>query len=454
MRAARLLLLCLLLAPSIARAGDYPLVDPLPEGGAGSGGIGRVTRSIYRGEGLRFDYLPVNLFFGERVYVHADRIGIKKDVDADLRLDMFLAHRYEGTPLDGIPPVLAGMAVREVGTDLGFGYRQRTRWGTAFGEVLHNVDGESNGSEFRLGLRLDRAWGKLRYWPQASLAWRDAKLNNYYYGVLPGEATATRPAHQAGAGLNVELALYASYPLGAHWKALAGLSATHWAGGVRRSPIVEGGGLQPALSLGLLYDHSPQPWPLPESRPLWVKAYYGKAADCDLAKIVLLRCLSTNTPDQTRVSALEFGRTLIERLNGWNVDIAGYLGVLHHEDKGRQPDSWQLNAYFKSFWYGLPWRDRVKTRLGIGSGLSYASRVPYVEAQDQIRRNRPNSKLLTYLDPTIDFSVGDLVGSRALHDTYLGVGVSHRSGIFGFSQFLNNVNGGSNYIYTYLEFAI
>jgi outer membrane protein len=136
------------------------------------------------------------------------------------------------------------------------------------------------------------------------------------------------------------------------------------------------------------------------------------------------------------------------------VDIAGYVGLLHHDENGRQPDSWQLNAYFKSYWYGLPWRHRVKTRLGIGSGLSYASRVPFVEGQDQLRRNRPSSKLLTYLDPTVDFSVGDLVGVRKMTDTYLGIGVTHRSGIFGFSQILNNVNGGSNYIYTYVEFAL
>jgi len=36
-------------------------------------------------------------------------------------------------------------------------------------------------------------------------------------------------------------------------------------------------------------------------------------------------------------------------------------------------------------------------------------------------------------------------------DTYVGVGVSHRSGAFGKSQFLGNVNGGSNYIYVSFE---
>jgi len=453
LRLARLVLPSLLLASLCARASNYPLVDPLPEGGAGSGSAARVERSMYRGEGVRFDYLPLNLFFGERGYVHGDRIGLKWDLDAKSRVDLFLAHRYEGTPLERVPPVLAGMAIREPGTDLGLGYRHRAAWGTVFGEYLRNVDGESEGTELRAGVRQERASGRLRYWPQAMLSWRDAKLNNYYYGVLPGEATAARPAHEPGAGLNLQLALHATYPLGEHWKLLAGVSVTQWAGGVRRSPIVESG-LQPAVSLGLLYDHSPQPWPVPDTRPLLVKAYYGKATDCDLAKILLWRCTSTSTPDQTRVTSLELGRTLIEGLNGGNVDIAAYVGLLHHDENGRQPDSWQLNAYFKSYWYGLPWRHRVKTRLGIGSGLSYASRVPFVEGQDQLRRNRPNSKLLTYLDPTIDVSVGDLVGSRALRDTYFGIGVSHRSGIFGFSQLLNNVNGGSNYIYSYIEFAL
>ena len=43
----------------------------------------------------------------------------------------------------------------------------------------------------------------------------------------------------------------------------------------------------------------------------------------------------------------------------------------------------------------------------------------------------------------IDFAVA--------RDTYLGVCVSHRSGAFGKSQFLGNINGGSNFIYVSIE---
>ena len=47
--------------------------------------------------------------------------------------------------------------------------------------------------------------------------------------------------------------------------------------------------------------------------------------------------------------------------------------------------------------------------------------------------------------------MGDVIGVKSLAETYFGFGASHRSGIFGSSQLLGNVNGGSNYIYSYIE---
>jgi MipA family protein len=80
--------------------------------------------------------------------------------------------------------------------------------------------------------------------------------------------------------------------------------------------------------------------------------------------------------------------------------------------------------------------------------------VPFVEQRDQILRGRNTSKLLNYLDPSIDVSVGDLIGVPRFKETYFGFGVSHRSGIFGTSQLLGNTNGGSNYIYSYVEWQM
>ena len=94
------------------------------------------------------------------------------------------------------------------------------------------------------------------------------------------------------------------------------------------------------------------------------------------------------------------------------------------------------------------------TRISMGAGISYAQAVPVLERRNQERSGRNTSQLLNYLDPTIDISVGDVLGVQSLKKTFLGFGVSHRSGIFGTSQLLGNVNGGSNYIYSYLEWEM
>jgi outer membrane protein len=96
----------------------------------------------------------------------------------------------------------------------------------------------------------------------------------------------------------------------------------------------------------------------------------------------------------------------------------------------------------------------VRTRVGFGAGLSYAQHIPYSEAIDQQRSGSSGTKLIQYLDPTIDISVGDLFGWKDHRDTYVGLGVSHRSGVFKAVQLYDNVYGGSNYIYTYVEWRM
>ena len=437
-----------------ASANSDPLVGVVSEpGGAGVGAAWRMERSPYRGAGTRYDFVPIYVYEGQHAYLHAYRIGLKLERSGKHRFDVFLSHRFEGFPYDRIPASIAGMAERQPGADIGASYEYRSDWGALYAELLHDFIDTSRGNELRLGYRYDWKSGGLTIRPQLQLALRDARLNNYYYGVRPGEATAERSAYEPGAGANLQFGLYGAYPLSERWRLLAGVSATRWSKGVRGSPIVSDNG-ERALMLGLMYDFSPEHKPWPERKPLLVRAYAGRATECDVAKVVRLRCTSTQTRDETRVASLEIGRTFLERLHDWPFDIVGYVGVLRHDEKGVQPNSWQLNAYLKGLWYGFPWSDRVMTRIGLGVGLSYAHRIPLLEVRDQEKNGRNTSRLLNYGDPTIDVSVGDLLGVASLKRTFVGLGVTHRSGIFGTSQLLGNVSGGSNYIYTYLESEI
>lgn len=422
-------------------------------GGAGMGLGFRVENSPYRGGGTRNDFVPLYLYEGQYVYLHAYRAGVKLYDGDTNRFDVFIAHRFEGFPYDKMPSSLAGMAERSPGADFGVSYQHSEPWGAIYTEYLHDITGASEGNELHLGYNYEWQRDRLRLRPHLMFVARDAKLNNYYYGVRPGEATALRPAYQAGSGVNTQLGLYGEYSLTERWRILADITATRWSKGVRNSPIVDNR-VQMSSAVGLVYDVSPEHDIWPENKPLIVKLMYGKATNCNLINVMEFSCASTKTADNTGISAIQVGRPFIERLNGWPLDVVGYVGLLRHNEQGLQPDFWQADAYMKAFYYGFPWRDHVKTRLGFGIGVSYAQKVPYVEQRDQAARGRNSSKILNYLDPSIDFSVGDLLGVRSMRETYLGVGVSHRSGIFGTSQLLGNVNGGSNYIYSYLEWKM
>jgi outer membrane protein len=440
-----------------AQTSNDHLVDLLQKpGSAGLGFVSRVEQSPYEGGDVRTDLLPLYMYEGERFYLSADRAGFKLYEEDSRRVDVYLARRLEGFPQDELTPELEGMAYREVGVDLGLGYRTSGDWGSVRASLLHDIGNISNGTEVRVGYSYDFHGARWVLRPDLTLAWRDANLNNYYYGVKPDEVEADRPAYQPGSGVNVSLGLYGSYQVWDNWRLLGGVSAQWLDQGIRDSPIVRDQ-LQPALFVGAVYDFGTAiaRWD-DDGVPLLVKVFYGRASGdgCHMATIMTLRCTSLDHDTPTSVIGVHLGRPFLEKVNGWPLDFHGYVGLTYHDENGFQPDIIQVDAYMKAFYYGFPWSHRVNTRFGFGYGLSWANRVPYTEVVSQAARDRPTSKLLNYLDPTIDVNVGDIFGADSWKDTYFGLGISHRSGIFASSRLLGSVDGGSNYIYAYLETSL
>jgi outer membrane protein len=418
-------LLVALAAP--ARAASDPFIDVLPEGGAGVGYLLRWERSAYKGAPPGADNLPLYLYEGERAYLHGTRAGLKFKRD-EWRFDAFLAYRLEGFTRDHRPAGTTGEP-REPGFDAGIALRRNTSWGTPYVEAVHDISNRSDGNELRAGYWNEWRRGRLTLRPHLVLAWRDSRLNRYYY--------------EAGGGVDAKAELYAAYALDESWRILAGIGATRRSSAITSSVLAQRG-LQTEGFVGFLYDFSPKQdrWK-PESRPLIVKALYGFSSDCDMLQIMRLSCTSTHTVDNTDIAALHVGRKLIERAGGMPVDLAGFIGVQRHFEKTFQDDFWSVMAFFKAYWTSFPWNRYVRTRFGMGAGLSYSEHIGAMEARDQAKGNLGTWKLLNYLDPSIDFGVA--------RDTWVGVGVSHRSGAFGRAQFFGNVDGGSNYIYLSVE---
>lgn len=449
----RLAPLPLLLLPLFASAGPAAtdvLVDFLAiPGSAGLGGIHRMDRPPYQDAKVTQDLVPLYMYEGDKVYLHATRVGLKLGERRDHNWELFLDYRYEGFPTEN-QAALAGMARRTAALQSGVAYRGRTQFGNVDLELLHDANNTSHGNEWRLGYSIDIHSGRWHFRPSWTVARRSANLNNYYYGVRPEEAAPGRPAYMPGAGTDWTAALYGYYELTERWRLLGGVGVTYLDESVRKSPIVDDRPQMGAL-VGAAYDFGSHARYGEPGRPLYVRVLGGRATECNFLPAVALRCGSTRTGDDTRIWGVDIGRPLVQHVNGWPLDFAAYVGVVAHDERGLRANGLQLDAQIKARYYGLPWSERVKTRISFGAGFSLAQRVPLTEVRDQARRGRATNRLLNYLDPSIDFSVGDAIGNRRLKDTFLGVGVSHRSGIFGSSQLLGNINGGSNYLYGYIE---
>jgi outer membrane protein len=448
-----LLSVCLLAL--IARTAGAVPPDPLiglvsAEGRASVGLLVRSEQSAYRDVGARFDVMPLYVFESKHAYFYSYRAGIKVTLSDARYLDVFMVQRFEGFPSQSLPPVLAGMAMREQGVDAGIALRQRHGALETFGETRIDISGVSEGAELRMGFRYHADGERLSLLPYAVASFRNASLNDYYYGVRPNEARPGRPRYQAGGGLDLAIGVDMRWRVSEGWQVLGGVGLTHLSAEIRESPVV---GHSTLLSgyVGAAYDFGTTVNRWSEREPVIVRLLYGRSTDCNLITTMTLRCVSTATEDRTGIAGVQFGRPFLENVNGWPLDFVGFVGVLRHREHGLQEDGWSVQGYMKVQYYGFPWSDYVRTRVGFGAGLSVASQIPYVEARDQARRERGTSRLLNYLEPTVDVNLGDIVRVKALTDTYLGFGVSHRSGIFGQSRALGNVNGGSNFIYFYVE---
>lgn len=115
-------------------------------------------------------------------------------------------------------------------------------------------------------------------------------------------------------------------------------------------------------------------------------------------------------------------------------------------------DTYQINFAIKIYYKKFPWSNKVRTRFGIGNGLSYVDEYLDIETQNFNKEDKEaRSRLLNYLDISLSFNMGDMLEKEEFKNCYAGVGISHRSGIQGA---IEGVRGGSNFATLFLEFEI
>ena len=159
---------------------------------------------------------------------------------------------------------------------------------------------------------------------------------------------------------------------------------------------------------------------------------------------------SKSSVADTNIAGLTFSKLLQD---GERVDFLGRFAWFRHyeEDEGNGNFS-SYAAYIMARGTGYsPWSNEEVFRWGFGFGMSYAETVPIAEQRKQAAKGDNTAHFLNYLEMTLDFPLRRITKARWLERCYAGLTVVHRSGIFGTSDFLGDVSGGSDWITAHLE---
>jgi MipA family protein len=445
-------------APAFAQyeVAEIPFFDA-PKGSAALGAGLRLGRDLYlesdNDDIRRFDLVPLYLYNGKYLFFRGTSGGIH--LISNDAIELNLLGRYRFNQLDpGRNEYYDGMDKREQTLDAGFELRLQGGWGAINTNVLtdslNRHEGQS--AEITYSYRFDR--GAMTLSPFVSWAWNSDELTNYYFGVRDDEALPDRPAYTPGASQFLSFGLNTTWWLSDRIQFFANLGFGGSDGVVADSPLTD---LESSTVLfaGGTYVfgnvRSPDLYISSERAREWSwKANYGYQAHGNIVGEIDHGDFSKSDYADTNIAGLTLGKLLSD---GPRVDFTGKLAVFRHfeEDEGNGK-FWSYALYIAATGKGYsPWSHEEVFRYSFGFGMSYAEQVPITEQRKQAAKGKNTSRFLNYLELQLDYPLRRLTRAESMQGCYAGLTVVHRSGIFGTSDFLGDVAGGSDWITAHLE---
>ncbi len=411
----------------------------------------------YVGEDTENDFLPLITYSGEHFFIDGTRTGFHLYNSENWLIGTYAAYRFGGfneedsKELDGMD--------RDDGIDGRFAITRKTNFGNFTLDAGTDISDKSEGwdAQLRWGKRF--ASGDFLYRPWIGLTYEDQNLANYYYGVKSSEATAERPAYETNSAQEWSYGIDTSYRLAQHQYVGLNLQYSQLDTTKLDSPIVDENGVfhvflnyryefndyraDPEVSGSLFKDLTKGEW-------YW-RAAAGRATDTGFNNLMRFQDMFDPEERDTGLASVFLGKKVTDEFLG--LPLEGYVtgGFVRRFERGEQDDFNEYVLGFKVYYSNFPWSDRIKTRVGMAEGISYADGIPIVERENVERKNRSGSHFLNYLDWSWDVSIGDLFNKPSLTECYFGWSVHHRSGIFGSSDFFGNVDGGGNVNTLYLQ---
>jgi outer membrane scaffolding protein for murein synthesis (MipA/OmpV family) len=461
-RYAALAVLAMSLLCSVADSQEIvrvPMGDE-PEGTPGLGGLLRVGHQNYLGEPSRTDLIPLYLYEGRYIFAHGTSFGVHALRNEWFSFDL-LGRMRLNRMLPADIPELQGLIEREHSLDAGASLGLRGRFGelqfTAVQDVLDRHDGQELDLSYRFPIRR----GRWTITPWVSLIQQDENLTAYYYGVSPIEATPDRPAYVPGEAQNLAYGINTSFRMNDRFFMFANVGVDEFDDTITASPIVDSSN-NVRLMAGAAYLFAAPNDPridsvdesgVPVDRPRWTwRVHWAYQIHQNIFPLGMAGVWNPSrlTPDVTpKQVGLSLGRIL---RRGEQLDVIARLAVFRHFEEPFQPEfnsySASLGGMFNSYSRRT---NRVAMRWGLQFGMSYVDEAPGQEVQKFINREVQWSSLLGYLEFQVDFALDNLIRRESLEGCFVGLIVTHRSGIFGNSELFGDVDGGSDWGGFHLE---
>lgn len=453
-------LTCCLVVATSAFAGQEVTEIPIsdwPTGRAALGGGMHVRRNLYHAvddvSDWQVDVVPMLLYNGKYVFSRGTALGVHILNKQSVELNLLARVRFDSLE-PGDSTFYEGIEARRQTLDGGAEMRVRGDWGEVQAAWLTDTLDRHRGQSAELSYRYNFDYGRLTFSPFVSWEWRDGDMTNYYYGVSSEEARPGRPEYAPGNSQWFSFGLNTSYAMTDRVMFFGNIGFGTVDPAVKESPIVSASSAT-ALYLGGAYVFGnlldPEYRITRERASEWSwRLNYGYSANGNIVSDIDQGDFSGSEFADTAIGGITVGKLLAE---GPHADFTGRFALYRHfeaNDGNGDFNSYAVYLMAMGSGYGA-WSREEWFRWGFGFGLSFAEKVPIAERLEQESEGKETSRLLSYLEMQLDFPLRRLFKAKSVRNCYLGITTVHRSGIFGSSDVLGDVAGGSDWISLHLE---
>lgn len=374
------------------------------------------------------DVVPLMFFDNDYFYIRGLEGGVRIVNEEKWKLNALLRHRFFDIPAE------AQKQFKGDAWDGGVQIRYNIGDWDLRTEIMSDGDSKSY-----IDVGVDTVSGDkyATYYPYIGLRFKSSEFNSKYYGFdqeyIPG-------------GVELHGHLEGRYHVISNLYLIGRLGGTILDSNARKSSFVQESSTWDVYAGIAFFDNPDKPRNAHLRNNAYIRLAHGDATPSNLGEIIAGDKVDDIYDNQ--LTSLFYGHPLTDELFGLPLDIYLVSGLVYHHASEVQSNFYEYVLGFKAD-YTIKWP--VRWRVGLAEGLSYASQISYIERTELEAKGYRPSKLLNYLDVTLDINIGDIFNSSNWQNTWLGYSIHHRSGIFESGSQFGRIKGGSNYTTLYLQ---